>query len=68
MSKFKIGLTYETRSACDQNCVFSVVIQSRTAKTVTTAEGKKFHIFERDGVECIKPMGNYSMAPVIKAV
>lgn len=67
MVEFKIGQTYTTRSVCDANCVFSVTIKSRTAKTLTTVDGKTLRVSIRDGVETIKPLGSYSMAPIIKA-
>jgi len=66
-TKFQPGKTYSTRSACDYNCIFSVTIASRTARTVTTTDGKTFRPGVYDGAEFIKPMGNYSMAPIIRA-
>ena len=36
MNQFQIGRTYNTRSICDHDCIFSFTILSRTAKTVTT--------------------------------
>lgn len=67
MEQFKIGQTYKTRSACDADCILAVTIESRTAKTVKLPNGKKFRVFEFDGVECFRPWGSYSMAPIIRA-
>ncbi len=35
MTQFEIGKEYTTRSICDNNCVFSITITGRTAKTVS---------------------------------
>jgi hypothetical protein len=71
MSKmFETGKTYQTRSACDHNCIFSFAILARTAKTVTVeVNGKTVRrgLTVWEGVEQFKPFGNYSMAAVISA-
>ena len=73
MSKFVVGKTYSTRSICDYDCVISVTIVKRTAKTVTLAKAPKgngqrvFSCKEFDGVEQLSPWGRYSMSPVIRA-
>ena len=70
MKQFEAGKTYTTRSICDHDCVISVTIEKRTAKTVTaTVRGKSktFRVAEYDGAEYIKPWGSYSMAPMIRA-
>lgn len=67
---FEAGKTYTTRSVCDHNCVISVTIQKRTAKTVTAevrGEIKSFRVAVYDGAEFIKPWGSYSMAPIVRA-
>jgi signal recognition particle GTPase len=64
---FEPGKTYSTRSIGDHNCIISVTIAKRTAKTVTTTEGKTFRVSLYDGNEQIRPWGNYSMAPIIGA-
>jgi hypothetical protein len=65
-TKFEPGKTYSTRSISDYDTIFSVQILKRTAKTVTTDRGV-CRISEWNGVEQIKPWGNYSMCPVISA-
>lgn len=67
---FEAGKTYTTRSVCDHDCVISVTIQKRTAKTVTAevrGEVKTFRVAVYDGAEFIKPWGSYSMAPIVRA-
>ena len=68
MNEFKTGQTYSTRSICDHECIFSETITSRTAKTVTTASGKTFRLFVRGTAEAFRPLGNYSMCPVLTAL
>jgi hypothetical protein len=64
---FETGKTYTTRSICDHNCVFAITIAKRTAKTVTTTDGKRLGIKVYDGREQVMPFGRYSMAPIINA-
>jgi hypothetical protein len=66
---FEVGQTYSTRSIGDHNCIIRVTIARRTAKTVTTTEGKTFRVgaYYRDGHEMIRPWGNHSMCPIITA-
>ncbi len=66
MSKFEAGKTYKGRSVCDADCVISITIAKRTAKTVTTTGGKTLRIKEYNG-EFVMPWGVYSMAPAIRA-
>lgn len=65
--KFEAGKTYQTRSACDHDCIIRVTVAKRTAKTVTTPVGTTFRVSEYQGVEQFRPWGNYSMAPIISA-
>lgn len=67
MKKFNVNQTYTTRSIGDANCIISVTIAKRTAKTVTTTEGKTFRVKEYDESETFKPWGDYSMAPILRA-
>lgn len=64
---FQAGKTYTARSVCDYNCIFSVEVVSRTAKTLKTADGKTLRIGVYEGVEFVKPEGSYSMAPIVRA-
>lgn len=69
MKKFEIGRTYYSRSICDHECVFTILVTSRTAKTVSYLyEGKqrRSNIKLDDEGEYIKP-DNYSMAPTFRA-
>lgn len=65
--KFEVGKTYSTRSIGDANCIITVTIASRTDKTVTTTDGKKFRPTVYDGSECLHPWGKYSMSPIVRA-
>ena len=74
MSKFVVGKTYTTRSACDYDCIISATIAKRTANTVTLTTGymgrdqKTFRVsINCDGAEQFAPWGRYSMAPMIRA-
>ena len=69
MTQFKTGTTYSTRSIGDANCIITATVTKRTAKTVTTENGKRYRIkvCPYTGVETFMPWGNYSMAPVMKA-
>jgi hypothetical protein len=69
MTLFQAGRTYQTRSICDHDCIITVSIKSRTAKTVKTVDGKTFRVavWNDGSCEYIKPWGSYSMAPMLKA-
>lgn len=75
MKTFEIGKTYETRSACNSECVWTFTITSRTAATVTAVddhgETKKFRISKKfstfRNAETFLPFGEYSMCPMISA-
>ena len=67
---FEVGKTYQTTSICDHNCIFSIEIVKRTAKTVIVKKNGKEQrnrITVIDGRETIYPWGVYSMCPVIRA-
>jgi hypothetical protein len=64
--RFEVGKTYSTRSIGDHNCIYSITIAKRTAKTVTTTECKIYRPrlrtnHEGQTVETISG-GNYSFA------
>ena len=68
--QFQVGETYETRTLCDHECVFSFTIEARTAKTVTTrVSGKTVRrgVYLWDEVEQFRPYGTYSMCPIVGA-
>lgn len=60
MTTFTPGKTYSTRSVGDHNCIFKITVASRTAKTITTTEGKTLRIKVYKDVEQVKPEGSYS--------
>lgn len=67
MNTFETGKTYSGRCVCDQNCIFSITVAKRSAKTITTTKGKRLGVKLMDGTEFVHPMGRYSMAPIILA-
>jgi hypothetical protein len=67
MQTFQAGKTYATRSACDHDCIISLTVAKRTAKTITTTAGKTLRVNVWQGVEQVKPWGAYSMAPIVDA-
>lgn len=70
VTKFEVGKTYYTRSACDHNCIFKITVLKRTEKTVVVMrDGKESRckISVMDNEETIKPWGVYSMCPIIRA-
>lgn len=69
MKTFEIGKEYFSRSTCDHNCIYTVKVLKRTAKTVTYIydnEERRSKIRVDESGEYIKP-DNYSMAPVFRA-
>jgi hypothetical protein len=71
MTTFQIGKTYTTKSICDSNCIFSFEVLKRTEKTITIkdifGEIVKRGVYLYEGNEQCKPLGNYSMCPIISA-
>lgn len=72
MKQFEVGSTYSCRSICDYDCIFSFMVVSRSAKTVTirgvnNARDARRKVRVVDGVEHIDPLGRYSMSPVLTA-
>ena len=69
--QFEVGKTYFARSACDSDCIFTAKVLSRTAKMVMVLVNddrvKSCRVGFYDGEETIKPMGSYSMAPMMRA-
>lgn len=74
--KFQAGRTYYTRSVCDHDCIITVEVVSRTAKTIKARTSKglvTLRVSEYsdrsrlDVIEQVKPWGSYSMAPIVGA-
>lgn len=69
MNKFEIGKEYFSRSICNSDCVFTIKITGRTAKTVSyeyMGESRRSKIRVDESGEYIQP-DRYSMAPVFRA-
>jgi len=64
---FEVGKSYWTRSVCDADMIITITVAKRSAKFLTTSEGKRLGISTWGGVESVKPWGSYSMAPSIPA-
>jgi hypothetical protein len=73
MTKFEPGKTYFTRSICDHNCIFSVEVLKRTAKTITAlVDGREVKTLRvapnyKATAEQVAPHGRYSMAALVDA-
>jgi hypothetical protein len=70
VKQFEIGKQYSARSICDSDTVFTFTILKRSAKFITIkawGEEKRVGIYEYDGAEQARPLGNYSMCPIIRA-
>ena len=81
IKKFKVGNLYSMRSACNHECVWTYKVLARTACTVTLAQvmsnGKtkvdtvtcriNKGLSEFCGAESVKPLGSYSMCPILSA-
>lgn len=74
MLKFEVGKTYEMRSPCMQDCVWTYTITRRTAQTVTITDGEQTktcriskQTSEYRQAESIYPLGQYSMCPILSA-
>ena len=71
MKTFKTNETYSARFIGDYDNVVSFKIIKRTAKTITAkvqnAE-KVLRVKIIDGIETVKPFGNYSMSMTLKAI
>lgn len=74
MNKFEIGKTYSMKSICDQNCIWTYTVTARTAQTITITDGKEVktcrivkNLSEYLNAETVRPLGNYSMCPLLSA-
>lgn len=76
MTTFKVNETYQCKSICDQDCVWTYKVLKRTASTITikdidTKDVKTCRISkkssERFGCEIVNPQGKFSMCPSLWA-
>lgn len=65
--RFEVGKTYWTRSIGDHEIIYKITVAKRTAKTITTTEGKTLRPYIYEGREQVKPHGSYSMCAIIGA-
>lgn len=75
-AKFEIGKSYFCRSACDYDCIWTFKVVERTAKTiklVNTMSSKgeitacRVFFLHNSQIEAVRPLGSYSMAPILSA-
>lgn len=75
MKQFEIGKTYEMRSICDHECVWTYTVTKRTAQTVTLTDDhgktKTCRISKKSSEWCkaetVYPLGQYSLCPSLSA-
>lgn len=74
MKQFEVGKRYSMTSVCDHNCVWTYTVISRTASTITITDGRETMtrrivkgLSEYRGAETVRPLGNYSMCPLLSA-
>ena len=73
MMQFEPGKTYKTRLITDSNLTLSIHVIRRTAKTIWITgirDDKKpqaLRPFKFNGIEHVRPWGNFSMSPIISA-
>ena len=79
MKTFEVGKIYFMRSICDYNCIWRYRVVNRTKATITIQEidrenndvnkPKMCRIIRSNifGFEAVRPLGSYSMAPVLGA-
>lgn len=71
MTRFEAGKTYQGRFICDYDSKILLTVVSRTAYTMKALIDrdpvKTLRIGEFMDSEMVRPLGRYSMAPVISA-
>ena len=72
MTKFEAGRKYSMRSTCDHECVWTYTVKARTAQTVTLVDEKGKETKCRISCcgtieEMVRPLGKYSMCPILRA-
>lgn len=71
ITRFEVGKTYATRSACNHDCVYEFTVIRRTPKFLHLDDGhgkiERRGVYVYNGAENCKPHGTYSMAPIITA-
>lgn len=69
--QFEVGKTYQARSACNYDSVWSWKVKSRTSKFIhvvdESGKDKRVGVRSYDGCEVASPLGRYSMSPTIYA-
>lgn len=74
MKKFEVGKTYTHGWIGDSSLETTWEVIKRTAQTITIRHCKEVktckvikNLSEWEDMECIRPYGNYSMCPILRA-
>lgn len=76
MTTFQVNQTYQCRSLCNYDCVWTYKVIKRTPSTITIKDMSSKAVktcrvskksSEHFGCEIIHPLGSYSMAPSLWA-
>lgn len=74
MMKFEIGKNYTHGFIGDSSIKVTWTVTGRTAQTITITDGKETKkcriikaLSEMQGCECVYPLGQYSMCPILRA-
>ena len=74
MIKFEVGKKYTHGWIGDSNLFTTWEVIARTEKTITIKNGDEIHkrriikyYADRDGIEAIYPLGEFSMCPTLRA-
>lgn len=79
--KFEVGKRYSMRSICDSECIWTYEVMKRSERSVVLMQvNKKGETFGEQArflnnkemtfylnAECVRPLGSYSMAPILSA-
>lgn len=73
-ASFKVNKFYYMRSACDYECMWIYKVIARTASTITIQDIRTKETLRRrvyttifDNIERVRPLGSYSMCPILAA-
>lgn len=74
MKKFEVGKTYSHGWIGDSDLVTTWEVIKRTPQTITIRHCKEVktvkiikNLSDWEGTECVRPCGNYSMCPILRA-
>lgn len=66
--QFEAGKTYGPRGVCAFVGFAAITVAARTAKTLTTDDGRRLQIrVSSDDIECVYPLGRKPFCPIVRA-